>query len=281
VPHPTFMIPADPSNWVQRVEAGVRVAEALLGVPFAKAHAGTKHNATEKDVPDLARYLKGRLKTKTRPFSLFHGRGWRKIDGTFRNLDYYTVGGSMYADLPLFSLAITYPDAPASKHEEMLVKAGDAFGAHTGTYTPLDTWSRWRLAHSCFALGTQLLIHDMPDRTPAEEQLPLIRDCTYGGFEHVLQPQAFGWINYWSAEVCEYVGFPERLAGSPVRDLCYRTPRGAWIVKLSEQPLEPANEAHTNLLREMYERFPRVGVRCSREDVSVWKRPDVSFSSVS
>jgi hypothetical protein len=77
--------------------------------------------------------------------------------------------------------------------------------------------------------------------------------------------------------VCEYVGFPRRLAGSPILDLCYRTPRDAWIVKLSEQPLEPKNESHTNLVREMYERFPNVGVRCSRDGVQVWHRPVVAL----
>lgn len=270
----TFLLPADSASWVQRIEAGVRAVETLFGVALAKAHAGTKHHGTIKEVPDLARYLKGRLKTKSRWMSLFHGRGLQRIEGTVRNVDHHLVGGSMYLGLPAFAASVMYPDAPPSRHEEVLVKAGDAFGAFSATYSPFETWRRFELAHWCFGFpGPPFNIHAMSDRTRAEEQLPLIRNCAYGGLEHVLQPHHFGWLNYWSADVCEYVGFPRRLAGSPILDLCYRTPRGAWIVKLSEQPLEPKNDWHTNLVREMYERFPSVGVRCSRDGVQVWQRP--------
>jgi hypothetical protein len=81
----------------------------------------------------------------------------------------------------------------------------------------------------------------------AERALPLIRNCIYGGLEHVLQPSHFGWIIF-VAGVCEYIGFPKHLSG--YRDTAWRldceTRRNAF---------EARNEAHTILVREMYERF--------------------------
>ena len=100
-----------------------------------------------------------------------------------------------------------------------------------------------------------------PPTRDEEARLPPIACATLAQTPHPLSPHHLGWINYWSAEVCEYVGFPAALAGHPVLQECYRTPCGAWIVKLGREPFEPGNVVHLELLRLMYERLPRVATR--------------------
>jgi Family of unknown function (DUF5953) len=74
----------------------------------------------------------------------------------------------------------------------------------------------------------------------------------------VLLPPEVAWINVWSAETCALLEFreeDERLFAS-VR----RTSHGARVLSLTIEPLDLAgNPDHTESLRAVYRRFPRIG----------------------
>jgi len=249
----TLFIPPADATWIGRMEAACQAIERLFKVSLRKAHSGTKFNATTKAVEDREKYFRQRLKTKTRWFSLFSGRRMK--------LDYFMLGGKMYGDDHSYCASFVYPEESTERHEEVLVALGDALQACSSQYTPPKVQWRLRLAHWRSPFGTApSALDQLTDKTPEESRLPQIRESLYEGLER-LQPHHLGWINYWSQEVCDYIGFPERAKGTSLAAHCYRTPGGAWIVKLGERPFEERNPAHVNLLRAGYETFPRIGVR--------------------
>ncbi|HEY6463873.1 MAG TPA: DUF5953 family protein, partial [Polyangiaceae bacterium] len=77
---------------------------------------------------------------------------------------------------------------------------------------------------------------------------------------HPLVPLEITWINVWSADTCDVLGFrpaDERLFSS-VRS----TSDGARVLSVTTLPLDPAGKPeHVRALRAIYERFPRVGSR--------------------
>ncbi len=79
--------------------------------------------------------------------------------------------------------------------------------------------------------------------------------------ESPLVPLFFGWINYWSAATVERLGFPtDAEQPSPFASV-QRLDDGAWILRLTEEPLDPARPEHLARLRAAYERFASVGGR--------------------
>ncbi|HEU4653399.1 MAG TPA: DUF5953 family protein [Steroidobacteraceae bacterium] len=269
---PEFLIPPDSSTWIERMIAGVHAAEEVIGRPLRRTFGGTKSNVTKRDVPDLAKYFKTKSKTKSRTIELFYNRC---VDPTQRPHvhEYYNYAGQMDYTALVYRCSLHYPGAAFKAAESFLVRVGDALQAHSGQYCPRDSWVRYSQAHWCSGLEDNLYIRPPADRTAAESKLPLIYDAAYGGHEHELQPRYIGWLNYWSADVCSYLNFPGALKGSPILDRCYQTPRGAWLIKIADEPLRVRNDDDAELLLELYERFPRVGVRKSRDEIREWLPP--------
>lgn len=74
-------------------------------------------------------------------------------------------------------------------------------------------------------------------------------------------PDKVGWLNYWSPKTCEHLGFPDE---SKDRELLKRSKRlknGAWIVRLTDDPMDPSRPEHLEILRWAYRRFDSLGVR--------------------
>lgn len=80
------------------------------------------------------------------------------------------------------------------------------------------------------------------------------------GRRHPLVPMEVAWINVWSADTCELLGFrqdDERLFSS-----ARVTSRGTRVLSLTTLPLDPAGHPdHVDALRAVYDRFPRIGCR--------------------
>ena len=255
-----YWMPADAATWPDRMEAGCRVLEERLGLPLSHAHGGTKRHATIKKIADRPKLFRQRLRTQLR---------WCVVTsephpgGEEHSAELVSLGGKMdYGGEVYRAGLVIEPELPFATHEKVLAELGDALGAHFCAFLPRRTEMRLRLAHHCGKLGTHVHCHELTDRTPEEAALPLIADSYDSGVQP-LQPRELGWINYWSQEVCEHVGFPANLEGTPYLSDCYRTPGGGWIVKFGDAPFEPKNAHHLELLRAMYERFPRVGIRLS------------------
>jgi hypothetical protein len=255
-----FLVPGDPDSWPGRMDAACRVLERRFGVALTRADSGTKRHATSHEVKDRLKYFSQRLRTKSRWVSLAPlKRPHTDEAGSGAALKALSFGGTMYGGGEIFNVACSLEPA-ASFDEPLLVELGDALRTHSTAYTPSRTDWRLRLAHRCATFGTMARRPKLADRLPEEDSLPIMRECLYEGLAP-LQPHHIGWINYWSQQVCEYVGFPGNLEGSSILQHCYQTPAGAWIVKLGAEPFERRNVAHLELLNEMYQRFPRVGVR--------------------
>jgi hypothetical protein len=79
--------------------------------------------------------------------------------------------------------------------------------------------------------------------------------------ESPLVPLFFGWVSYWSAGTVERLGFPTHAEQPGPFVSVHRLADGAWILRLTEEPLDPARPEHLARLRAAYERFPSVGGR--------------------
>jgi hypothetical protein len=256
-----FVISADRATWAERMEAGCSVIEKHFGIQLSQAHGGTKNNATATDIASRERFWRDRLKTKTRWFSIFSGHGLSRVGNTFVNRSYYNFGGTMYGSGSAYVLSFVCPEQSPAQHEALLVTLGDALGAHHSEFTPPSVAWRLRLIHHRSPLGgAASAVETVSDVTPEERRLPPIRESLYEGLTE-LQPHNFGWINYWSQEVAAYVGFPESAVGTMMAEHSYRTPAGAWLVKLSPEPFEERNPVHVQSLCAAYEAFPAVARR--------------------
>ena len=74
-------------------------------------------------------------------------------------------------------------------------------------------------------------------------------------------PRRVGWLNYWQPDVANVLGFPDAGKDSPWLRWSSRTPSGAWLVKLTEEPLDLSRPDHVDSLAQAYWRFDKVGSR--------------------
>jgi hypothetical protein len=83
-------------------------------------------------------------------------------------------------------------------------------------------------------------------------------------FEHIRSPEIpyyLGWLNYWSAAAARAIGFPDLARDADLLSRSRRTASGAWVVQLTDAPLDLDNPAHLDALLRAYERFPEIGGR--------------------
>jgi hypothetical protein len=76
-------------------------------------------------------------------------------------------------------------------------------------------------------------------------------------------PWFLAWLNYWSAATAKTIGFPDPARDAKLLQRARRTPSGGWVVQLTDAPLDYDNPAHLDVLKQTYERFPRIGGRDS------------------
>jgi hypothetical protein len=74
-------------------------------------------------------------------------------------------------------------------------------------------------------------------------------------------PDVIGWVNYWSPETCEILGFPNSATDERLLQLSHRTVRGAWLVKLTEEIFDVTRPEHVETLEWAYRRFYKIGMR--------------------
>jgi len=257
---PGLFMREDRERWLERMLAGLQAFESVLGVTLTLANGGTKFHATIKPVPDRRKFLLQRLKTKNRWFSLTNREGgFRRTPNSLENVDRYGVGGDMYFGGELYGLHIQTPPLPTETAEKLLVAVGDAFEIDSAQWTPERASRRLRLAHWCIRFDDREHPHPLEDRTQAEANLPRIYESTYAGLSSG-QPHHFGWLNYWSENVCRVQDLAGRADKARFHQ-SYRTPRGAQLIKLRDRPPAEIDDDFVERLRVAYAAFPGVGVR--------------------
>ena len=76
-------------------------------------------------------------------------------------------------------------------------------------------------------------------------------------------PDRLGWLNYWSVAAAKLIGFPDPARDAALLSRAQRTTAGAWLVRLTEAPLDLANPGHLDALLRTYDRFPAIGGRAN------------------
>jgi hypothetical protein len=142
----------------------------------------------------------------------------------------------------------------------LLAVAGDALGAWWAEHTPLTTAGELvqvqRVSPTRRSAGRERLLA----RTPALAGLPLLP----GGTTALPVPEApltLGWLNYWSEATARWLGFPDASRDAEWLARSDRTPAGAWVWRVTEEPLALAHPGHAEALVRAYARFARVAAR--------------------
>ncbi|MBZ4421920.1 DUF5953 family protein [Myxococcus sp. RHSTA-1-4] len=76
-------------------------------------------------------------------------------------------------------------------------------------------------------------------------------------------PHYLGWLNYWSADAAQAIGFPDPARDADLLSRARRTATGGWVVQLTDAPLDLDNPAHLDALLRAYARFPEIGGRAA------------------
>lgn len=247
-----YQIPWETATWAERIERGCQALEALFPGEHLSIAQPWGESRDQIVLSDRPAYLRKKRRGRRRWLALYNGKYVRGYGGDYTDEGAISFGGDISRAAPdLYRCGTIFRQSPWALCENILVALGDALEAYTSYLSSPETFMtlrrvQWR-------------------HGPAEEipplDLPLLRDCSYGGLPHRAQPQILGWLNYWSAETCDYVGFPDPARDEALLAHSYRTPAGAWLVKLGADPLDLKRDEHVTLLREAYARFDKVGVR--------------------
>lgn len=71
----------------------------------------------------------------------------------------------------------------------------------------------------------------------------------------VFLPDQIGWVNYWSAQTCHSMSFPDIEQDQYILQHSRALPTGAWVVALTSEPLDFTHEEHLQIARWAYARF--------------------------
>jgi hypothetical protein len=74
-------------------------------------------------------------------------------------------------------------------------------------------------------------------------------------------PVRLGWLNWWPGKVARELGYPDATKDEWLEPLSYRLPSGAWLVKLTKEPLDLTRQDHVEALARAYWRFAKIGKR--------------------
>lgn len=252
----SFYAPEDTETWVRRLDdACLALEKHFPGERMLTANSAAA-GRPKLILTDRMKHLRRAVRNKTKWVSLdngkyIHGRG----DTGTTDPGHLSVGGRTRSGLPdVFQVSTFHPESPWEFNERLLVDLGDALEAYTGWLSPVQT---------CLDLRMAQFGHLPPGMPPPMAlKLPRLRYCAiYGGLESNEQPEILCWLNYWSAATCRFVGFPDPEKDERLLRHSYQTPGGAWLVKVTAEPLDLARSDHVDVLLWAYDRFPRVGVR--------------------
>lgn len=285
-----YAIPPDRSAWIDRIEHGCIALEAAC--PFGRLMTARSAEKPDKLITNRQQYLQGRLKHSAWLFDLGNGRcgGINRLG--FVDSHFASAGGRFNEISGIvYDFMITFQTETWAECERTFITVGDAVDAYSAMLCPdaamkrLIYYERLVSGHLAFMVQQD----DMHMRASAEaemregerlqadlagigRQLPRFNDHPLATRDNPAQPKQLGWINYWSAETCEYLGFPDLERDKDLLAHSYRTPAGAWLVKLCPEPLDLNHPDHLSIFADTYTRFPKLGIRAPE------KKPNLPLS---
>lgn len=249
----------------------------------------------DKLITNRQQYLQGRLKHSAWLFDLGNGRcgGINRLG--FVDSHFASAGGRFNEISGIvYDFMITFQTETWAECERTFITVGDAVGAYSAMLCPdaamkrLIYYERLVSGHLAFMIQQD----DMHMRASAEadmregerlqadlagigRQLPRFNDHPLATRDNPAQPKQLGWINYWSAQTCEYLGFPDPERDKDLLAHSYRTAAGAWLVKLCPEPLDLNRPDHLSIFADIYARFPKLGIRGSQ--TTLGELPSVGY----
>jgi hypothetical protein len=91
------------------------------------------------------------------------------------------------------------------------------------------------------------------------DDLPRMRFVRFD--ERPTLPLRLYWLNYWSADVARELTFPDLAKDQQLVAMARKSSVGAWILKLTADPLDIERSEHVQRLAWAYQRFSLVGAR--------------------
>lgn len=229
---------ADYDPRIAGVVAAVEAALPGVHLDHEVTAAGTARRLADRD--DFLREASAR---RALPF-VFHGDEARYTGVRGRELPGTLMPGGNAAWQVWVSLPLS---EQVGRLDDAVGHVGRAASASWGSASPDET-------AATIALQTVHpgLARPLPAGLPGLQRPAMLRDA--------FVPHALGWINYWSETTAHELGFPD-----PTRDaelLRRSRPIGkAWVVRLTDEPLDLRRADHLAALRDAYERFPTIGGR--------------------
>lgn len=273
-----FSLPLCETTWVARITRACSILEDEPSLPRDALSLTVKDDAFEiksdsfECVADRAAYLRRLLDDPQRRLALANSAAQSEDDASAAKAIRVT-GVMSDASRQAYDLTVELPAVPWAVREKLLAAIGDALEAYAGEITPVPAAQAFTAHYLLGAANaddldkqradweknTRMLRACMKHRSSA---VPRIRSVDAGGArESPLQPAILGWINYWSADTCAYLGFPEAARDIDLLKHATQTPQGSWVVKLCDEPLDVSLEDHVEIVASVYSRFPQLGIR--------------------
>lgn len=270
-------IPATHDSWAARFEQACSLLERRLELPQAPIRIGYIA-ATDREelIENRPAFLQGTLRDPFRQVILANGRGIRYTrEGAPIDSGRVLVKGNFMAPhQSSFDLAVYFPAVDWSVREQLLAELGDTLQAHSGELTPrraeITFMDLFRLAAWSVQVPGRAQIEASlrPLRELMQQldvRIPAIKSAAVGGVrESDLQPERLGWSNYWSEATARWLGFPDQDLDRELLKRSRRTASGAWLVRITDEPLDLTRAEHVRCVAALYERFPRLGIRFHR-----------------
>lgn len=262
-----YAVDLNPESWMERMEQGCLTLERFFPGSLLLFDMDT-----ERPIKNRHKYFQSRLKTKRRAFGLTNGNRFTLDD--IHTTGYISIAGDTYYEDIIYRLRTAIPAITLEIGEAVFVAVADAVGTHCSQVKPYKVCGQldgYRDLLSGRAETLRRQNHHDPRFVEGEKlkshienlglRLPLINSYPKTPHLHPAQPQELGWLNYWSAETCEYLGFPDPERDRDLLEHSYQTPGGAWLVKICPDPLDLDRPDHLALFAELYRRFPWLGLR--------------------
>lgn len=272
-----YFLPSDKESWVERMERLCIALETAFPPNRLMISMSFRDHFPDQVVVDRGEYFRSRLKHSAWLFQLHNGTpciGHQNGKGFVENGHVGAGGRFNVMSRIVYEVDISFQTATWEECERVFVAVGDAIGTYNGEFTPLETRGKFFRFDS---VKSGYPVHSMsPEEVNETEalqaaltamgrQLPSI-DRYDRERQHPAQPKELGWLNYWSAETCAYLGFPDTGRDQDLLAYSYQTPAGAWLVKLCPEPLDFDRPDHLMIFADMYERFPKLGLRAQKEE---------------
>lgn len=267
-----YSIPPDEATWIDRIERGCLALEK--DCPYSPLMTAVSADKPDKPITDRQQYLRIRSKHSARLFTLDNGKKGCIRESAYAEHRYVQVGGRFNGPSKLvYDFGITYQSETWPECERIFVSVGDAVEAYSAQITPTAA-ARTLYAYHGVASGHSAFLNRSDDVKEAEtlaiavasigRQLPYLSvPPPFVLRDNPAQPKELGWINYWSPQTCEYLGFPDRERDKDLLANSYRTASGAWLVKLCPEPLDLSRADHLSIFADTYARFPKLGIRAA------------------